>query len=71
MPRGFGGRGFPGMRYWRWGYPYLFGRRLPWLPSWGAAPYAPYYPPAMSGYPGAGYPPYYRRGGLGYPYYGW
>ena len=70
MPRGFGGRGFPGMRYWGRGYPYLFGRRLPGLPNWGAAPYAPYYPMAMPGYPGAGYSPYYR-GGLGYPYYGW
>lgn len=69
MPRGFGGRGFSGMRYWGRGYPYLFGRRFPWLPSWGAAPYAAYYPLAP-GYPEARYPPYHR-GRLGYSYYGW
>jgi hypothetical protein len=70
MPRGFGGRGFWGIGYRGRGCPYLFGRRFPGLASWGAAPYAPYYPVAMPGYPGAGYPPYYG-GGLGYPYYGW
>jgi hypothetical protein len=67
MPRGFGSRGSRGMRYWRQGYPYLWGRGFPWLASWGGVPYAPYYPSAMPGYPGAGHPPYYG-GELGYPY---
>jgi len=70
MPRGFGGRGVWGIGYRGRGYPYLFGRGFPGLPSWGAVPYAPYYPSATPGYPGVGYPPYYR-GGLSYPYYGW
>jgi len=80
MPRGFGGRGFPGMRYWGRGGGAGAGRgigigmmrggfqTMPY--GMGAAPYAPYYPSAMPGYPGAGYPPYYG-GGLSYPYYGW
>ena len=80
MPRGFGGRGSRGMRYWGRGGGAGAGRgigrgmmrggfqAMPY--GTGAAPYAPYYPSAMPGYPGGGYPPSYG-GGLGYPYYGW